>query len=178
MKRHLGLTLVELVVTLAVMLIVITIGAPLYRSLQANNRAAAQTGALVAALNLARSEALTRGVPVAACARVNGAKTCNTGSYNWADGWLVFVDNNPKNGELDTGDEDLIRVSDALSGSPTVTFDSAYVRFAADGSAGTGGTVGLRIHQAGAKGTQDRCVQITAVGQVRASRIGSGDSCP
>ncbi len=177
MKGYLGFTLVELVTTLAVMAVVLAIGAPLYQSLQANNLAAAQTSALVAALTLARSEAVTRGRPVAVCARVRGAQTCNTGSYNWADGWLVFVDDGPTIGELDTG-EALIRVNDALRGSPTLTFGSPFVRFAGDGTAGTGGTVGLRIHQTGSTQTQDRCVQITAIGQVRASRISSGDTCP
>src|ERR1700676_2313998 len=55
----LGLTVNELLVTIAVLMVLATIAAPSYSSLILNNRNSAQVNDMVAAVNLARSEAVT-----------------------------------------------------------------------------------------------------------------------
>ena len=64
MNANNGFTLIELMVTVAVLAIVLSLGVPSYRALIINNRLTAQANALVASINLARSEAIKRGVRV------------------------------------------------------------------------------------------------------------------
>jgi type IV fimbrial biogenesis protein FimT len=69
-----GFTLLELMVTLAVLAVLITVGIPAFAELVQNNRVTAQTNELVSALNVARSEAVKRGrnVQVVVAAETNG----------------------------------------------------------------------------------------------------------
>lgn len=86
-----GFTLIELMVTLAIVAIVATLAVPDFRIFVQNNRLTAQNNALITAINTARSEAVKRRQTVTLCASTNGAD-CNTN--NWELGWLVFVDLN------------------------------------------------------------------------------------
>ncbi len=81
MKRSSGFTLIELMVTLSVMAILATLAAPSFTSLIQNSRTTTQTNELVAALNLARSEAVKRGVDVQV--------TPEDGSF--VNGWCVHL---------------------------------------------------------------------------------------
>ncbi|MDD5033548.1 MAG: GspH/FimT family pseudopilin [Methylococcaceae bacterium] len=86
-----GFTLIELMVTLSVAAIVLTLAVPSFESSIQKNRLATQSNQLITALNLARSEAIKRGVQVTVCKSANGS-ACTT-SGGWEQGWVVFVDN-------------------------------------------------------------------------------------
>ena len=101
MKNQNGLTLIEMMVTLAVAIILVAVGIPAFRSITANNRAVAQSNALVTALNLSRGEAVKRGAPVTICRAANGA--CDDESNDWASGWLVFEDSD-SSGDMNDGE--------------------------------------------------------------------------
>jgi type IV fimbrial biogenesis protein FimT len=61
MKLRRGFTLLELMITIAVLAILVTVGVPGFQELIQNNRVTTQTNELVTALNLARTEAVKRG---------------------------------------------------------------------------------------------------------------------
>jgi type IV fimbrial biogenesis protein FimT len=61
MKMCRGFTLLELMVTIAVLAILATIGVPSFQGLIQSNRVTTQTNELVTALNFARTEAIKRG---------------------------------------------------------------------------------------------------------------------
>lgn len=113
MRRHGGFTLIELMVTLAMAAIVLTVGVPSFRDMVKKNEMAGATNRFVGALKLARSEAIKRGVPVSICKSNDGA-TCTGAGTNWEDGWIVFVNaDNDSPAAVDAG-ETILRVMPAL----------------------------------------------------------------
>jgi len=92
MKNSRGLTLIELMVTLAVFSIVTMLAFPGFRLYQQNSNRVTQINDMVATLNLARSEAVKRNLAVSVCASADQV-TCSTVN-DWITGWIVFVDDN------------------------------------------------------------------------------------
>jgi type IV fimbrial biogenesis protein FimT len=125
-----GFTLIELLVTIAVAVILLLIGVPSFQQIIANNRMAADVNSLVTALNLARSEAIKRGVWATVCRSANStsATPACSNAANWETGWMVFVDNNNNgvcadansDGMCDTGGGQILRVWGPLSGGETL----------------------------------------------------------
>lgn len=95
-RRHApqgGFTLVELMVTLAVLAILIGVAIPSFSTLMASNRLTAATNNFVTAINLARMEALRRNQRVTLCKAAPGATSCDTSpSSSWGNGWVVFAE--------------------------------------------------------------------------------------
>jgi len=106
-----GFTLVELMVTVAIVAILMAIGAPQLQSFLQKQRVAADVNSLTAAVQLARSEALKRNGRVSMCAldptsftpataaTATTAATAATGavcaastSNDWSRGWLIYID--------------------------------------------------------------------------------------
>jgi type IV fimbrial biogenesis protein FimT len=84
-RRIAGFSAVELTIALAVAIILLGIGVPAFSTLLANLRIAATTRDFVAAINLARSEAIQRGTRV---------DLVPADGRDWKSGWIVFVDDN------------------------------------------------------------------------------------
>lgn len=74
-----GFTLVELVIAVSVLALLVSLSAPLYTSMTANNRARSAAYSLVSALTFARSEAIKRNVTVSVAPLGTG----------WQEGWEV-----------------------------------------------------------------------------------------
>nr|WP_051464538.1 GspH/FimT family pseudopilin [Pseudoxanthomonas suwonensis] len=84
-----GFTLVELMVTLGVLAILVSMATPSFTSVINSNRLSSQANELVADIQLARSEALRRNRTVRLCRSDNGS-ACATGTGNWT-GWIVML---------------------------------------------------------------------------------------
>ena len=134
--KQAGVTLVELLTVLAIGLILLGIGIPGYAYLMNQSRLMGLTNELVAALSLARSEAIKRGVRVTVCKSGNAeaaTPACDAGA-DWLHGWLVFVDRGVA-GQIDESDE-LLRVQQSHPNSQasiTPTNFSAYVSYLPSG---------------------------------------------
>jgi len=109
MNKQWGFTLVELLITMAIVVIVLTVGVPSFQQMIRNNKIIAQTNDFLGAYNFARSEAIKRGQRVVMCPSNNGTNCVNV---NWDQGWIVFVDadNNAAVGNAAT--EPVLRVQD------------------------------------------------------------------
>jgi type IV fimbrial biogenesis protein FimT len=180
MKTQTGLTLIELMVTLAVAITLMAIGVPMYRTVTANNTAITQTNALVSALNLARSEAVKRSVNVTVCPKNVLDPTDDQCGDNgdWANGWQVFTDSSSGTvGTVDASDT-MLRKWEPLSGQPTLTTASDYVRFNNDGSQDAGGEITVSMEQNNTTGNQHRCVRISLTGVIRTHKVTASDTCP
>lgn len=140
-----GFTLIEVVVTLSIAVILVSLAAPGFQQMIANNRAAALSNEIVRALNLARSEAVTRGVRVTVCKsdKVDtDTPECNT-SASWQNGWVIFTDLSG-NGEVDTSDT-VLRVGQPMILNGSIDAGSKienYISFLPDGQPRVGAMVG------------------------------------
>jgi len=105
-----GFTLVEALVALTILAILAVWGVPNLQRLVVSNRVATTTNELIAALNLARMEALKNGRGAGVCASSNG--TSCTGA--WTNGFLVWADAD-ESGTLN-GSEKVLRVGGGQAG--------------------------------------------------------------
>jgi len=144
-----GFTLIELMVTLALVAIVLSFGVPNMTQLIRSNQVINQTNSVLGGIQLARAEAVKQGVGMAVCGSSDQA-SCDG---QWGQGWLVYED------------------SDG-TGSPTAT---NIVRVA-DGSAEVDNTSGGVVrfdHQGLRRDTSEATVTIkrSACGSEKARRI-------
>lgn len=112
--RARGFTLIELMTTLAVLIVLLTLAAPAFTSFLHSNRLRAAQSELVASLMLARSEAGRRGRQVG----VEALQPVGNGGFT--AGWRVWVDADA-NGSYDSG-ETVLR--DVPAQRPPLTIDS------------------------------------------------------
>lgn len=162
-----GVTLIELMVVMSILIIALAISVPSLRSFVVNNQRAAAVNEMATAFNLARSEALKRAQTVSVC-RVSDANAnapaCLTGP-TWNTGWIVFVDGN-NNASIDAGDEIIRR----YTGLPTLVSlnsdnNSGQVRFGQLGTAQGSAATFAYCDERGA--AQGRSIEISNQGRVQ-----------
>jgi type IV fimbrial biogenesis protein FimT len=85
-----GFSLVELMITIAILAVLLAIGLPSFQGSLRSNRVTSTTNELMASISLARSEALRNPGGAVLCTTTDGA-TCGG---NWNNGWMVWVDVN------------------------------------------------------------------------------------
>lgn len=89
-----GFTLIELMVTVAVLAIVLTVAVPSFSALVSSNRLSGQANSLLAAIEYAKAEAIKNNANVAFCHSSNGSSCSAAPAASW-QGWLVGVAANP-----------------------------------------------------------------------------------
>lgn len=135
---HTGFTMVELVVTLAVVAIIVAMAMPSFTGLINSNRLTSQANEIVAALQSARMDAIRRNAPAYFCSSNNNATCTNTSPWT---GWIVYTDVDRDNA-VDAGE--LLRTG-TVKGPVSVVVSSAIknnrVAFRPDGMAREGGVL-------------------------------------
>lgn len=84
-----GFTLLELMMTLAILAILIAVSVPSFRDAIIHNQRRAALSSINDALALARTEAVTRSAPVTLCASANHTACSN--QNRWEDGFIVTI---------------------------------------------------------------------------------------
>ena len=84
-----GITLLEMLVTLAVAAILAAIAVPSFAAIQQNSQRRVAMDNFWHAIFLARSEAVKRNSVIAICKSADGI-TCNNAAGDWSAGWMVF----------------------------------------------------------------------------------------
>lgn len=159
MRAAKGFTLIELMVTLAVLAIILGIAIPSFSSMIRDNRIGSLSLELQGAIQLARSEAVKRRVNVIICRRNAAGNNCENGT-DWASGWLVRQ-----------AGGDIIKVWDAAS-AITLTGPNAGVTFRPNGMTTASGN--FTVTAAGCTGTQTRTIAVSATGTTQLTKTG----CP
>lgn len=179
MNKSLGFTLSELLVTIAVLSILLSVAAPSFETLITNNRLIAQGTDLMSTLSFARSEAAKRATPVTVCRSTNGVQ-CTQNGTGWDIGWIVFVN---ELGDAEVVDESdlVLRVFSNLDGGNTLEGNSQVrdsITYMANGRANANGTFTLCDRRGP---DHARAVIVSRNGRPRASTLdGSGNplKCP
>ncbi|MBL4852096.1 MAG: GspH/FimT family pseudopilin [Gammaproteobacteria bacterium] len=137
-----GFTLIELMVTLTIAAILVTLSTSFGNLLQ-RNELTTVVNTLVADMNFARSEAIKTGTEVIICITQDGLN-CAKGD-RWHDGWMVYYDKDGDRRRDD--DEPLTRQQSALSGTTSIIYNGRpvdnYVRFQASGTTNYNGTFAI-----------------------------------
>ncbi|MBN4079493.1 GspH/FimT family pseudopilin [Beggiatoa alba] len=173
MKQHThnaaGFTLVELMVTLTIAAILVTVAVPSFVTTVQNNRLITYTNDLVGDINLARSEAVKRGVRVLLCrsaAPSLATPTCGGDNNTWTTGWLIFADANT-DGIFNAGDT-LIRIGLPVAGGTTVitnAISNNNLEYNPDGTTNEGGGTGVFVLCDTRGAGFGRQVQVNAMGR-------------
>lgn len=157
-----GFTLVELMVTLAVLTIIISLGVPMYGQFTQGAGLSSRTSELVSSINLARSEAVTRRADIRLAA-IEG---------DWTNGWEIHDDSQATT---------LLRQTD-LRGSD-VNYDIvetgglAVLTFNGQGRVTDQAQFALCLRGSG--NTNGRLLTLSRFGRVETVNIaGSGVDCP
>lgn len=167
MRRHGGFSITELMVVVAIVAILLGIGAPSYRYITNSYRMSAEVNGLLGDLQYARAEAIREGQYVTACVSNDGV-SC-TGDTDWAKGWIVFSDVN-NNQTVTAG---VLRVQGAFTGTTPDTFiaDSnvTAVTYNREGFATTAAgfpDTTIRLHEQTSSAAYTRCLWVTPVGML------------
>lgn len=178
-----GLTLIELMVTLAVVVVLLRVGIPGFVSIQRNSELTSAANGLLASINAARTEAMKRNLR-AAVVPADGS--------SWAGGWIVYVDVDGSDGfsaakDLVVSTQPALASYFSMSGNSTASGRSPYISFNGSGypvtndSAPTSLSVAITRNDldGDASREQTRRVIVSKTGRVRVCKpaSSSGGSC-
>lgn len=160
-RRNRGFTLIEMLTVVTVMAVLLAVAVPAFDGVRLSTRLNAYATSLVAASQLARSEAIKRNATVTLCASANGT-TCATDG-KWEAGWIVLSGTTLLRAQPSAAAGYLMRDAGGLS---SLSYDST----------------GLGVNQASfticratpSVGSQERVVKISATGRTSTTNTTNG----
>lgn len=177
-----GFTIIELMVTLAVLAIVMAIAIPSFTGQIQRNSSLAIGEDFVTALNFARNEAIKRKVPISICPSNDDGTQCGT---SWSAGWMVFVDGAPSEAESSATVSEVLRLWSDINPRAEITVSRGgasadFIRFAGMGVlARIGGamdSVNITAQLANCSGEASREINIGPSGMVNSRPVQCGSS--
>src|SRR5580704_16132104 len=164
--RSAGFTLLELVITMSIAAILLTIAVPSFRYVTNSNRIAGEVNGLLGDLQFARAEAVKEGRNVTVCISTDG-QSCVANATTWQSGWIVFSDPTDT-GVRDPG-ETVLRWQKTFSSTDTfVSNNLSAVTFNREGYAvgiANNGAL-VQLHDLTGTAAWTRCLYINLSGEM------------
>jgi len=110
-RRSVGVTLLELIVTLGIAAILSSLAVPAFTSVFRDSERTTAVNAFVHGIFLARSEAIKRRRIVSIC-KSRDHESCIGSAGRWNEGWIVFVNEDRDEPPARDADEPLLLVND------------------------------------------------------------------
>jgi prepilin-type N-terminal cleavage/methylation domain-containing protein len=172
--RHTGFTLIELVITIALLGILLAWAIPNVRLFIKNARISSVASELMGDIGVARQEAQRRGVVVEICASADGT-TCLSGSTDWLNGWIIRT---VTSGQIVKSNQTPLGPSSGRIGYNLLTANGpAAIAFIPSGSMSTtvGSpppvTINVRDDRSGTGDFTQRDITVTLVGRPQAVKV-------
>lgn len=129
--RQQAFTLLELLISIAIGSILLSVAVPSYTTFVQNSRQVSTANELLGSLHVARDLAITRNVRITVCPSSTGS-ACE--AVAWSEGWIVFAD--PDDSRTLGGGETVERSVTELPGVSITTSDfGSYVVYRPNGRA-------------------------------------------
>ena len=162
-----GFSLLELLTTLLVISIVLSMAGPALSQLTLDSRRLADINALITSIQLARSESAKRSLPVVLCGTADGL-VCSGSTFD--RGWLVFV-NQTLEHPPDVDSTDIVLLAHEPDMRGTIRSNRPFYIFRPHFSRSTNGTITLCDRRGPIAA---RAVIVSYTGRPRVSATGPG----
>lgn len=168
MRQQQGITLVELLITLAILAILVGVVFPGFQGILARNNIATSANSVLLAVNLARGEAVRQSDPTTLVA-IDPSDAANA----WGPGWqvLTIAANAPA---APCAAPDCLRQFEGVSNALTLNSNVNFVQFNSRGALADGVPVLIDLCNPGDSGVR---VTISAVGRASTSDLNAAQ-CP
>ena len=175
-----GFTLIELMVTIAIMAILLAIATPSFNDALLSNKLSSYANNLVGSAYASRSEAIKRNAVITLCVSSDGTTCANTGG--WEQGWIVMCNSNISSNICNTAGTSTIviqrqppaaagfRVTGVTTGTSTVI---RSIDFQPTGVGATPATLTV-CRATPSAGSIERVVTISASGRPSVARTTAG----
>lgn len=186
LNREYGFTLIEMMVTVSVLAILVSLAAPSFREILNRNRAGAISNEFANSINKARVEAVNRNVCVSICRSTLVPSTntsqpqCNSGT-DWNSGWIAFVNAACDDTTDEPAAADLVLASGPFNADFSLISNGTNqtkLMFAPVGQlrAGDVGRFNLQYQPVGASYPANRGICVSRLG--RTFLVAHGGACP
>ena len=164
-----GLTLIELLATISIMVILMMIAVPAFNDATLNGKLTSYANELVSSAYLARSEAMKRNGAVTLCVTADGSSCMSDAdatSRRWERGWIVRA-----------SDGTVIHRQEALKAGFVVGSSVSRLDFQPSGVGASAAATLTICRNAPTSGALEKVVAISATGQAMVDTTHNG-SCP
>jgi type IV fimbrial biogenesis protein FimT len=140
-NQQTGFTLYELMVTITIIGVILSIGIPSFSEFTQNSRLAGTSNDLLSSFQVARSEAARSKSNITICASDNSLDVAANCAGTFNDGWIIFIDIDGDLNRAGAG-ENILRAHPAPASGVTITTNAGADYFAFAGTGLGRGNVG------------------------------------
>lgn len=169
LQKHKGLSLLELMITVAIASILLTAVGPNVRSILTSNDISGSINNLSGVLRFARHTSINEESEVVVCPSSNYSDCAS----DWSNTKIVFIDTDGNGNRGD--DEELLASSDAVPSTLTLNGVSGSLLFKSDGSIDSNASLAITVCPDSEDEEYARALLVTSFGRITVSVDEDGD---